>query len=73
MITEREKAIYAMPSDTFEQRQAQVRALAELAADPSDEYDAHHGTDRSYESLEHLAATDTARFERVMQKIEGSR
>lgn len=52
MATEREAAIYAMPSSTVEERQAQVDALIALAQDPTDAYDGHHGNDRSDESLE---------------------
>ncbi|MGE0399953.1 MAG: hypothetical protein AB7T06_24775 [Kofleriaceae bacterium] len=47
MATDREAAIYAMPSSTEAERAAQVEALIELAQDPTDEYDSHHGHDRS--------------------------
>lgn len=69
-ITDREREIYSWPSDTMEQRQAQVDALAALAEDPTDRYDAHHGTDRSDASLAFLAATDPAEHARILRKIE---
>lgn len=68
--TQREKDIYAWPSDTFEQREAQRLALVELAKDPTDGYDAHHGTDRSAASLAQLAATSPAEHARILTKIE---
>lgn len=68
--TPREQEIYSWPSETVEQRQAQVDALTALAADPTDGYDAHHGTDRSPESL---ASLDPANRARIEAKIEAAR
>lgn len=47
MPTPEETAIYAWPSDTQEQREAQVAALIALANDPAHPYDGHHGHDRT--------------------------
>ena len=40
-----------MPSSTEAERQAQIDALIDLAQDPTDEYDGHHGNDRSPDAL----------------------
>lgn len=71
-ITPEEQDIYSWPSDTPEQRQAQVDALIALAEDPTHPYDAHHGTDRSADSLEHLRATNPAEYERILRKMGAS-
>lgn len=55
---------------TEAQREAEVAALAAKLVDPEDSYDAHHGTDRSPESLEWLAKNDIETFNRVTKKIE---
>ncbi len=51
-------------------RQAQVDALVARLLDPDDEYDAHHGTDRSPESLALAREQDPATYARVLGKIE---
>lgn len=72
-MTEEERAIHAWPSETPEQRQAQVNALIVLAEDPAHEYDAHHGTDRSASSLDMLSRTDPDEHERILRKIRENR
>ena len=52
-----------------EAREAEVAALIARYDDPDDPYDAHHGTDRSPESLEHARLYDPETFRRVMAKI----
>lgn len=55
---------------TREEREAEVAALMARAQDPNDPYDAHHGTDRSEESLAWAQVHDPETYERVMGKIE---
>lgn len=54
---------------TQEEREAEVAALIARAKDPDDEYDAHHGTDRSEDSLAWLEANDPANYSRILRKI----
>lgn len=72
-MTEEERAIQAWPNNTTQERQAQVDALILLAEASEHPYDAHHGTDRSVDSLEMLKALEPAEFERISQKIEAGR
>lgn len=58
-----------MASSTKEEREAEIAALIARAQDPDDEYDAHHGTDRSEESLAWAAEHDHETFNRVMRKM----
>jgi len=51
------------------QREAEVAVLIDRALDPADPYDAHHGTDRSPESLEWARVNDPVTFERVSAKM----
>lgn len=55
---------------TREEREAEVEELCRRAQDPEDEYDGHHGTDRSEESLEWAYINDPETYARVMGKIE---
>jgi len=55
---------------TWADREAEVAALVARAADPDDDYDGHHGTDRSAESLEWARVNDPETYARVMAKIE---
>lgn len=55
---------------TREEREAEVAALIARAQDPDDEYDSHHGTDRSEDSLEWLKVNDPVTHARVLGKIE---
>lgn len=50
-------------------RQREVNDLIERALDPDDEYDGHHGTDRSADSLAWLRDNDLANYERILAKI----
>lgn len=54
---------------TREEREAEVAALIARAQDPDDEYDGHHGTDRSEDSLAWLQANDPANYSRILAKI----
>lgn len=51
-------------------REAEVVALVLRAQDPNDEYDGHHGTDRSAASLALAKKQDPNTFARVTKKIE---
>ncbi len=55
---------------TRHEREAEVEALLARYNDPNDPYDAHHGTDRSEESLEWAKEHDPEAYARVMGKIE---
>ncbi len=55
---------------TQQEREAEVAALIERAIDPADPYDAHHGTDRSPESLEWARVNDPEAYARVMSKMQ---
>lgn len=55
---------------TRAEREAEVEALIAKAKDPNDPYDAHHGTDRSEESLAWAKEHDPETYERVIGKIE---
>jgi hypothetical protein len=63
VATERELEIYRMPSSTPEERAAQVAALIELAQDPTDAYDGHHGNDRTDAAIAVAEVIDPARAE----------
>ena len=52
------------------EREAEVAALIARAKDPNDPYDAHHGTDRSPESLEWARVHDPETFARVTAKMQ---
>lgn len=52
------------------EREAEVAALAARLLDPNDNYDAHHGSDRSPESLAWLKENDPETYARVTKKIE---
>lgn len=54
---------------TQAEREAEVAELMRRAADPDDPYDAHHGTDRSPESLEWAKENDPETYERVTGKM----
>lgn len=54
---------------TMAEREAEVAALVARAKDPGDEYDGHHGTDRSAESLAWAKEHDPETYERVIGKI----
>ena len=54
---------------TKKSREAEVTELIRRAKDPTDPYDAHHGTDRSPESLEWARVNDPETFERVTAKM----
>jgi hypothetical protein len=56
-------------SSTREEREAEVAELCRRAQDPDDEYDGHHGTDRSPESLEWARVNDPETFARVAAKM----
>ena len=58
-----------MPESTEEEREAEVAALTARLIDPNDKYDAHHGTDRSDDSLAWVKEHDPETFERVTKKI----
>lgn len=70
MATEREREIYSMPSSTPEERAAQVAALIELAQDPKDTYDGHHGDDRTVEAIAYAEVVGPAKAEEIRTKIE---
>lgn len=53
-----------------EAREAEVELLIQRVLDPNDSYDAHHGTDRSEDSLEWARHNDPTTYERVIGKIE---
>ena len=55
---------------TEAEREAEVAALTARLVDPEDKYDAHHGTDRSPESLAWVKENDPETFARVTKKIE---
>lgn len=59
-----------MSSKTEEERESEVAALTARLIDPNDEYDAHHGTDRSEESLAWAKENDPETYSRVQKKIE---
>jgi len=71
LMAERQKlereAFFSDPD--VQARQAQVDALMARAQDPDDEYDGHHGTDRSADSLAWLRDNDPANYERILAKI----
>lgn len=52
-----------------EEREAEVQALMARLLDENDPYDAHHGTDRSEDSLEWLRENDPANYVRILGKI----
>ena len=56
-------------SPDFLARQAETDALIARALDPDDEYDGHHGTDRSADSLAWLRDHDPVNYERILAKI----
>lgn len=55
---------------TQQEREAQVEELMRRCQDPDDPYDAHHGTDRSPESLEWVRVNDPETFARVIAKMQ---
>lgn len=55
---------------TQQEREAEVAALIVRALDPADPYDAHHGTDRSPESLEWARVNDPDTYARVTAKMQ---
>lgn len=55
---------------TRAEREAEVAALIARAKDPDDEYDGHHGTDRSEDSLAWAKENDPETFARVTKKME---
>lgn len=55
---------------TIDEREAEVDALMARAQDPADEYDGHHGSDRSPDSLRWMQANDPTSYARVMGKIK---
>ena len=55
---------------TEAEREAEVAALTARLVDPNDVYDAHHGTDRSEDSLAFIKENDPKTFARVTKKIE---
>jgi hypothetical protein len=56
-------------SKSEDEREAETSALIARLLDPNDVYDAHHGTDRSPESLAWVESHDPETFARVTQKI----
>lgn len=50
-------------------REAEVAALIARANDPDDEYDGHHGTDRTEDSLEYAIANNPAVAEKIRARI----
>lgn len=54
---------------TYQERLAEVEYLISRALNPDDEYDAHHGTDRSPESLEWAKENDPETYKRVTLKM----
>lgn len=50
-------------------RLAEVDSLVAKANDPEDEYDGHHGTDRSEDSLDYAIANDPAVAEKIRARI----
>lgn len=62
---------FGTPRDPeYDARLAAVNELVERAQDESDEYDGHHGSDRSEESLAYADVHDPATAERIRRKIE---
>ena len=59
----------ATEDDDRAAREVEVEALIARALDPDDEYDGHHGTDRSDDSLEYAQERDPATYARVLEKI----
>jgi hypothetical protein len=55
---------------TEAEREVEVAALTARLLDSDDEYDAHHGTDRSPESLAWIEENDPETFARVTKKIK---
>lgn len=51
-------------------REAIVEALIARANDPDDEYDGHHGTDRSIDSLDYAIANNPEVAAKIMARIE---
>lgn len=59
------------PNDkTIDEREAEVAALMARAQDQTDEYDGHHGSDRSPDSLRWMERNDPISYARVMAKIK---
>jgi hypothetical protein len=58
-----------MTGKTQAERAAEVAVLIARAQDPDDPYDAHHGTDRSPESLEWAKVHDPETYARVTAKM----
>lgn len=54
---------------TQEEREAEVEALMARLLDENDPYDAHHGTDRSEDSLQWLSENDPETYVRILGKI----
>lgn len=55
---------------TRAEREAEVAELMRRAQDPADPYDAHHGTDRSPESLAWAREHDPVTYARVTAKLQ---
>lgn len=55
---------------TQAERESEVAELMLRAQDPLDPYDAHHGTDRSPESLEWAKEHDPETYARVVAKMQ---
>ena len=54
---------------TEEERAVEVEELRARAQDPTDEYDGHHGTDRSEDSLAYAKENDPTTYARVTAKM----
>lgn len=50
-------------------RLAEVERLIALANDPDDDYDGHHGTDRSVDSLDYAVANNPEVAEKIRARI----
>lgn len=57
-------------SKTQEEREAEVAALIEALKNPDDPYDAHHGNDRSEESLLYAKIHNPPLYEHILKNIE---
>jgi hypothetical protein len=56
-------------TEAEKEREAEVAVLVLRAQDPDDEYDGHHGTDRSAASLAFAKKTDPETAARVARKM----
>jgi len=56
---------------TQSEREAEVVVLMGRLLDPADDYDAHHGNDRSDESLEYAKTHNEPLYLHILSKIEG--